>query len=139
MLAITSYVQKFQKSQNSNQNEVKNISTEKLEENLQIKIEEAFNKKLEVIEQKLDAFLIKIEDNSEAHLTDYGTLMSRINRVEDLQASCCIFKEENSGEEVTASSRPPAKRLTTTSTLSTTTTLNTITSDTSFSRRPAGN
>lgn len=111
----------------TNQNEVKNISTKKMEEKL---------KKIEVIEQKLDAFLVKIQDNSEAHLTDYGTLMGRINGLEDMQASCCILRKDKNSQEI-PSSKPPAKRLTTTSTLSTTT-LNTITTDTT-SQSQAGN
>ena len=106
-----------------------------MEEKLK-KIQESFDRKIEVIEQKLDAFLVKIQDNSEAHLTDYGTLMGRINGLEDMQASCCILRKDKNSQEI-PSSKPPAKRLTTTSTLSTTT-LNTITTDTT-SQSQAGN
>ena len=129
ILALTSYVQK---SQTPSQNEEKSISSETMEEKFR-KVEESFDRKIEVIDQKLDAFLVKIQDNSEAHLTDYGTLMGRINGVEDMQASCCILRKNKNSQEI-PSSKPPAKRLTTTSTLSTTT-LNTITT----SQRQEGN
>ena len=132
ILALTSYVQK---SQTPSQNEEKSISSETMEEKFR-KVEESFDRKIEVIDQKLDAFLVKIQDNSEAHLTDYGTLMGRINGVEDMQASCCILRKNKNSQEI-PSSKPPAKRLTTTSTLSTTT-LNTITTDTT-SQSQAGN
>ena len=49
------------------------------------------DQKLFRIDQKLQTFSIKIQDNSEAHLTDYRTLMRRINGLEDLQTSCCIL------------------------------------------------